>query len=137
MQIRKCFTLIEVLVVILIVAILASVAVPIVRGKVNDAKWSEAKAAAGTIRTAVATYAVVKSVALVGELVGNLAEKSRRELLGFQEGDLTGSYFVPGDYNIDAVNERGNASITITASTPKGPPVGESKTLMFDGTWDQ
>jgi len=56
--------------------------------------------------------------------------------LGFKDEDLTGTYFVPGDYNIDSVDENGNAQITVTASQENAPPAGESKTLKVDGTWE-
>ena len=49
---EKGFTLIELMVVILIVAILAAVAIPILRGRIQAAKWSEGAAIAGTIKTA-------------------------------------------------------------------------------------
>ncbi|MGA2679737.1 MAG: prepilin-type N-terminal cleavage/methylation domain-containing protein, partial [Sedimentisphaerales bacterium] len=49
---RKGFTLIELMVVIFIVGILAAVAIPIMRGRIDAAKWSEGKSAMGSIRTA-------------------------------------------------------------------------------------
>ena len=53
---KKGFTLVELMVVILIVAILAAVAIPIMRGRVDAAKWSEGKAMMGTIATAIRAY---------------------------------------------------------------------------------
>ena len=52
----KGFTLVELMVVLLIVAILAAVAIPLYSGRIDSSKWTEADAAAGTIRTAVRTY---------------------------------------------------------------------------------
>lgn len=134
---KKAFTLIELLVVILMVGILASVAVPILRGRIDKAKWSEAKATAGTIRRAVQLYAVENGVDSAKSLAGSVATEQTLTELGLTLIDLTGNYFVPGDYNIDFVNEFGFAQITITASTPKGPTIGESIILTDDGQWQQ
>ncbi|MHC4256011.1 MAG: pilin [Planctomycetota bacterium] len=57
---RKGFTLIELMVVILIVGILAAVAVPIMRGRIDSAKWSEGNAAAGAVKSAVRAYIAEK-----------------------------------------------------------------------------
>jgi prepilin-type N-terminal cleavage/methylation domain-containing protein len=53
---RKGFTLVELMIVILIVAILAAVAIPLMTGRLDAAKWSEARAAMGTIATSVRAY---------------------------------------------------------------------------------
>lgn len=58
MRNTKGFTLIELMVVVLIVAVLAAVLVPLMTARLESARWSEGKAGVGTIATAVrAMYA--------------------------------------------------------------------------------
>lgn len=84
---RKGFTLVELMVVILIVAILAAIAIPIMRGRIDAAKWSEGKAMMGTIATAIRAYVAEKGIDMPNfDDVDQLA-------LGFLDADLTGSYF--------------------------------------------
>ncbi len=106
---KKGFTLVELMVVILIVAILAAVAIPIMRGRVDAAKWSEGKAMMGTIATAIRAYAaeVDKNIADLALLVtgSDLFHRS----LGFRTNDLDGTYFEEQDFTItegsyDAIN---------------------------------
>ena len=84
-------TLMELMIVIAIVGILASVAVPIMNGKIDRAKWSEGKAMAGTLASSIRSYATEHGVA--GYSNPTLAE------MGFTAADLQGSYFGPGNYN--------------------------------------
>lgn len=80
----RALTLIELMVVIIIVAILAAVMLPIMRGRIDSAKWSEGRAMAGTIKTAIKAYYAERGV--------GAAEPSYTEL-GFGPGDLEGKYF--------------------------------------------
>lgn len=58
MRKRKGFTLIELMVVVLIVAVLAAILVPLMTARLEAARWAEGKAGAGTIATAIrAMYA--------------------------------------------------------------------------------
>ena len=113
MEKRKGFTLVELMVVILIVGILAAVSVPILRGRIEQSKWTEAAAAAGAIRVAVrAKFAEDPST------VGEWSDTDVADVLtdlGFQSGDLTGKYFSVDNYVISEVDDNGNATITVSA----------------------
>jgi len=128
----KGFTLIELMVVILIVGILAAASVPMMRGRIDSAKWSEANATAGTIKSAVRVYFAEYNDAT--PLIGAMSDSDRQTLLGFTPADLTGTYFIPGDYEIDSVDTNGNAAVTVTGSQTNAP--SGSKTLSTTGAWN-
>ena len=133
MEKRKGFTLIELMVVILIVSILAGVAIPLMQGRIDAAKWSEANAAAGTIRTAVRAYTAEQGVTQAQTDLNGQNLTAVSTLLGFNAADLTGTYFVPGDYVITSVNADGVAVVTVTASQANAP--AGSYQLEVDGDW--
>jgi type IV pilus assembly protein PilA len=126
---KKGFTLIELMVVILIVGILAAVAIPIIASRIDSAKWAEANAMAGTIKVAAKVYFVETGK----KITGSLGDAENQKALGLTVSDLTGTYFVPGDYTIDSIDDDGKAQITVTGRTSNAP-IG-SKTLKTDSTW--
>lgn len=133
MERQKGFTLIELMVVILIVSILAGVAIPLMQGRIDSAKWSEANAAAGTVRTAIRAYHAEKGATASGALSGTLGVAATRLLLGFNTSDLTGTYFIPGNYTITSVDGNGIAVITVASSQANAP--SGSYQLEADGDW--
>lgn len=88
------FTLIELMVVILIIGVLAAVAIPIMRGRADTAKWSEGKAGASSISTSLRAYAAEKGA------LGNYPPTFAG--LGFIASDLRGTYFTIANYSIPA-----------------------------------
>ncbi len=117
------------MVVILIVGVLAAASAPLMRAKIDRSKWTEANALAGSIRTAVQVYFIETG----DTLTGNLSNASVQQALGIQTQDLTGTYFIPSDYQIDSVTADGIAVVTATGSQTNAP--SGSKTLALDGSF--
>lgn len=131
---KKGFTLVELMVVILIVGILAAVAIPLMQGRIDKAKWSEANATAGTIRTAVRAYAAETSISTAStNCVGTMDTAAIQGYLGFESTDLEGTYFTAADYEIISVDSNGNPVVTVTASKTNAP--SGSYQLEADGDW--
>jgi type IV pilus assembly protein PilA len=136
MRKNKGFTLIELMVVILIVAILAAVLAPMLTGRINDAKWTEGKAGAGTLATALRAYFAEHegwdnggTTYPGGSGTGAFAE------IGVTDVDLTGKYFTPGEYTVGSLG--GDTTVgpiyTITVTAPAG--LTGTYALDQTGTW--
>ena len=134
MESRKGFTLVELMVVILIVGILAAVAIPLMQGRIDKAKWSEANATAGTVRTAIRAYAAETSLVTAQGLAGNtMDDATTQAALGFVATDLEETYFTAADYAITSIDASGIAVITVTSSKVDAP--SGSYQLEADGDW--
>lgn len=84
---KKGFTLIELMVVVVIVAILAAIVVPLLLSRVEKAKYSEGKAIAGQIATAVRAWAIEVDPA------PSSAAPSLTADLGFKTLELDAKYY--------------------------------------------
>ncbi|OQA00197.1 MAG: Fimbrial protein precursor [Planctomycetes bacterium ADurb.Bin401] len=126
MKSRKGFTLIELMVVILIVGILAAVAIPLMRGRVDSAKWSEGKSVAGTIATSLRAYAAEKG----GQ--GAWANPTLANL-GFTTGDLQGTYFASTNYSwTTSYDETANPPLTFTITVTKPASITSGTDLTLN-----
>lgn len=125
---KNGFTLVELMVVAVIVAILAAVAIPLMSGNKKRAMCSEAEAALGTIRSQLrAQYAETKDYtksASGGTVAGVF------DISGVETNDLQGRYFAPGDYSITV----GSSTYTVSC-TGTGEVAGVTITLDQDGTF--
>ena len=112
---KKGFTLIELMVVVLIVGILAAVAIPMMQGRINAAKWSEGKAGAGTVATALRAYAAEKGSDAA-------AAPTMTDLVGFTASDLIGTYFNQSAYAVTgcSYDPATGLAATITVTAPSG-----------------
>ncbi len=132
---RRCvfgFTLIEVAIVVLIVAILATVLAPMMQHRVNEAKWVEGRAGAGALATGIRTYCAQTREGHAGIPAGG----DFSDYLVY-EVDLRGKYFQPANYSVSDVvynQDDGSISYVITVSAPAGVS-GDDKTMDQNGRW--
>lgn len=126
MQQNEGFTLIELMVVILIVAILAGVSIPLIRGRIDSAKWSEGKAIMGVIATSIRAHVSEKGAAY--------SKRPSMSQLGFTAGDLGGAYFKAENFTW-SVSGYDPIAFKITAEAPDGIDNPKSLTLDQSGTF--
>jgi len=134
---RKGFTLIELMVVIFIVGILAAVAIPIMRGRIDSAKWSEGKSAAGSIRTAARAFCAEKGPAYANYATTTLTDLGFNITPGATGGDLDGKYFSDECYAITFTGyDQYTITVTAAASTTgEQPSTPAVVTLDQDGVF--
>jgi len=135
MKSKGGFTLIELMVVIFIVGILAAVAVPLMRGRIDAAKWSEGRAIMGTIATALRAH--------IAEKASNFSAVPKLVELGFAADDLDGAYFKGGESGKGGINNNFSWVINddepidflITAKAPAEISTPSQITLDHAGNW--
>jgi len=115
------FTLIELMVVILIIAILAAVLAPMLTGRINEAKWTEGRAGAGTIATALRAYMAEHEG--IAPLAPPISGTGAFVALGITDGDLEGKYFAVTNYTVTSASysaTTGACAYVITVTAPTG-----------------
>ena len=112
---RSGFTLVELMIVVIIVGILAAVAIPIMRGRIDSAKWTEGKAMAGTIATAIRAYSAEKgNTGVYGDQTA-----LTWTLLGLDSGDFNGTYFDPLLFSwTSSYDDTTGLDFTVTVNRP-------------------
>lgn len=137
MKKRKGFTLIELMIVIFIVGILAAVAIPIMRGRIDSAKWSEGLSGAANIRSAARAFCAERDSTWGGVWANvSFADLGFNVVNGADGDDLDGKYFTSECYTI-AFTAFNTYTITVTAAVslrPQKPTTPSVITLDQDGT---
>jgi prepilin-type N-terminal cleavage/methylation domain-containing protein len=127
------FTIIELMVVILIVGILAAVAVPMMKGRIDKAKWSEGKAIMGTIARSLRAH--------VSEEGKNFTPVPTIQQLGFAPNDLVGNFFTGGESGTGnfswIINNDDPLNFLVTATAPAGINSPSQITLDHTGKFTE
>jgi len=128
---EKGFSMAELLTVLIIVVVLASIAIALMRGRVDAAKWSEGKARAGMIATAIRAWIAGHGIPGSWTNAPGSLEAGR---LGFEGNDLKGRYFDESNFtwqvDYDGINLR--CVITVTKPDVSWKP---DQIVLDNGKW--
>ena len=115
MRKRRGYSLAELFVVILIVTVLASIMLTLMRGRADSAKWTEGKARAGLIATAIRAWNAGHNKP--GSWT-NAPGSLDATMLGFGANDLKGKYFDKGNFTWNVGYDGNNLRYVIIVTKP-------------------
>jgi Tfp pilus assembly protein PilE len=119
---------------VLIIGILAAVIIPLMRGRVESARWSEGKAIMGTIAVSIRAYAAEK-----GDNGNYGVDLPSITDLGFSASEFTGTYFTAGNFSwITSFDHTADPPLTFTITTDNvgtGIYTPSQITLDQSGKW--
>ena len=130
---KSGFTLVELMVVAIIVAILAAVAIPLMSGNKKRAMATEAEAGIGSIATVLRVYRAENG----GYPTAAAAQAST--LTGIGSADLDGQFYDTVDYKYTAAVSNYTITATGGADSGRGGDVGKTTgmttSLDSEGSW--
>ena len=136
MRDNKGFTLVELTIVVIVISVLSSVAIPMYTGTAESAKTSEAVSALGTIRTAMRLYYAEHGTYENASFTDG-AQVTNGSLLEVSDFDLLGRYFSSASYTFDGVPTAVAFSIECDGANSAAPNAGEVansvRTITQDG----
>lgn len=107
------FTLVELMVVAIIVAILAAVAIPLMTGNTKRAIATEGQAGIGTIKTAQQVYKAEHGGYYQGSFTGTTPPSG----MTLKSGDLDGKYFSSASYAVTSSSNTWSCTATVSNGT--------------------
>jgi type IV pilus assembly protein PilE len=132
---RSGFTLVELMVVAVIVAVLAAVAIPLMGGGKRRAMASEADSALGAVRACLrAMYAETRDFSRDPNGSALEAGDPLTSIPGVSVGDLEGKYFKESDYDIASIS---SSAYTLRCRGSTGEVSGVTVTLDQSGTFQR
>lgn len=130
------FTLVELLIVVIIVAVLAGVGIPLLSGNIQRARLTEADAGLGALRTGLRTF-FAENRTYVGATLANIGITTNA---GNNNGDLDGRYFDDNDYSTPTLALATYCAAVTGGTAPNDAPratevAGVSRSVNQDGTF--
>ncbi|MEI6971106.1 MAG: prepilin-type N-terminal cleavage/methylation domain-containing protein [bacterium] len=126
---KSGFTLVELMVVAVIVAVLAAVAIPLMMANVKRAKTTEADSGCGAVRTALRVYYAEHQAYPAG------TDSPVTAIPGVGANDLDGVYFSTPDYTYTVVGNNYTIKCTGNSAGSVAPKKSEAGSIVV--TLDQ